>query len=1050
MESARPDYIHGDGNVVMHAPLQLRNANMYGFFVKGALERLQATVDANLNAVAAGRRHFKVLSPYVMLTFTRVGHAASTFPEDREKGWITEVDIITWVMVGQMQEQGGRQRLSRVHWYPCHVWVDDSMALINGRELFGYPKYRCDYEIPDLGADPRRCALAVDAFQTFDPARQSALAPLLDVQATGRSAADKPVASFAELVEEALTLLRSMPDFLDLDAAGWADVLSLLLEPRVDQLFLKQFPDSAGVKAVYQAILNAPARVDAVHGGSLLGYDYQCTVHPFASFPLDRTLGLALGAQPVLLPFNLYFDFTVTEGEVLVDNSQLAPEKIAILGGGVGAMTAAFHLTEQPGWASRYDITVYQMGWRLGGKGASGRNPAYGQRIEEHGLHIWFGFYENAFAMIRKAYDALERPPGAPLRTWQDAFKPHDFIALAEEVAGDWKTWPLDFPEKPGVPGDGEEALTLWQIATSVIAWIEKWLGELHAAHPAGEHLSGPVAAGQAHPDWLQRLAGEAGHAAHVVEAEAVRLGNDARALATAIGALAGGLSADVRTHDAGQHALLESALGGIKAWLDREFAELLDTSDLLRRLYICADLGLCVLGGMLRDGVFRDGFDTINHIDFMDWLRANGANEHYSVQSAPVRGFYDLVFAYVDGDFSQPNVEAGTLLRAMLRIGFCYKGGIMWKMQAGMGDTIFTPMYQVLKQRGVKFRFFHKVEELVADGDSVGEIRLTRQVDVTSGPDHYQPLVNVKGLACWPSGPDLAQIVPEQAALLREHDINLESHWSDWPAVYQARFGQPLPSLVLRRGQDFDRIVFGISIGAIPYLCPTLLAGSPALKQSVEAIKTVVTQAYQVWFDRDLATLGWTQQPRGQEPVLSGFSEPYDTWAPMDQLLCREDWPDGPGAPRNVSYFCSAMPVASFPPPDDHGFPARTADVAKAGAIAQLQTRIGALLPGVAEGGFQWSWLVDPVGGEGVARFDSQYWRANVDPSERYVLSVVDSTRHRLESDGSGYRNLYLAGDWIRTGLNAGCVEAATMAGMQASRAISGHPAVIRGERDF
>ena len=29
---------------------------------------------------------------------------------------------------------------------------------------------------------------------------------------------------------------------------------------------------------------------------------------------------------------------------------------------------------EQPGWQDRYEITVYQMGWRLGGKGASGRN----------------------------------------------------------------------------------------------------------------------------------------------------------------------------------------------------------------------------------------------------------------------------------------------------------------------------------------------------------------------------------------------------------------------------------------------------------------------------------------------------------------------------------------------------------------------------------------------------------------------------------------------------------------------------------------------------
>src|SRR5262249_35639457 len=42
-----------------------------------------------------------------------------------------------------------------------------------------------------------------------------------------------------------------------------------------------------------------------------------------------------------------------------------------------------------------------------------------------------------------------------------------------------------------------------------------------------------------------------------------------------------------------------------------------------------------------------------------------------------------------------------------------------------------------------------------------------------------------------------------------------------------------------------------------------------------------------------------------------------------------------------------------------------------------------------------------------------------------------------------------YLAGDWVRTGINAGCVEAAVQAGLMASRAISGRPAEIVGECD-
>ena len=75
-------------------------------------------------------------------------------------------------------------------------------------------------------------------------------------------------------------------------------------------------------------------------------------------------------------------------------------EHIIVLGGGIGSLSAVFELTNQKSWQDNYDITVYQMGWRLGGKGASGRDQSDHDRILEHGLHIWFGFYQNAFNMM--------------------------------------------------------------------------------------------------------------------------------------------------------------------------------------------------------------------------------------------------------------------------------------------------------------------------------------------------------------------------------------------------------------------------------------------------------------------------------------------------------------------------------------------------------------------------------------------------------------------------------------------------------------------------
>ena len=60
---------------------------------------------------------------------------------------------------------------------------------------------------------------------------------------------------------------------------------------------------------------------------------------------------------------------------------------------------------------------------------------------------------------------------------------------------------------------------------------------------------------------------------------------------------------------------------------------------------------------------------------------------------------------------------------------------------------------------------------------------------------------------------------------------------------------------------------------------------------------------------------MGRTYTPTsGEEPVLSGFVEPFDTWASMDQLLDKEAWPANM-EPKNVAYFCSALPVENCPP---------------------------------------------------------------------------------------------------------------------------------------
>jgi hypothetical protein len=123
----------------------------------------------------------------------------------------------------------------------------------------------------------------------------------------------------------------------------------------------------------------------------------------------------------------------------------------------MAGMAAAWRLSE-PGWEDRFErITVYQRGWRLGGKGASSRGV--NERIEEHGLHIWLGYYENSFRVVRQVYDALDREttaPETPIKTWTDAFQPVTDVGFEDFDGTRWKHWVATFRPNEELPGEGD------------------------------------------------------------------------------------------------------------------------------------------------------------------------------------------------------------------------------------------------------------------------------------------------------------------------------------------------------------------------------------------------------------------------------------------------------------------------------------------------------------------------------------------------------------------------------------------------------------------
>lgn len=702
----------------------------------------------------------------------------------------------------------------------------------------------------------------------------------------------------------------------------------------------------------------------------------------------------------------------------------MSKKKIAILGGGAGAMASAWGLTSKAGWADEYEITVYQRGWRLGGKGATGRelldvpdaepNERY-NRLVEHGFHAWFGFYENAFSVIRECYAELGLD-------WQSSFLPHNRIVLAQEFRGESTPWFLDLTENSGSPGDGDQlppaqtfvenvvetALAVWRQfraggpsetvrdATGIRSYATKPLeGGLHYALTAVERVVSPE--------------------------QAYRL-----VLALLRARTLGGLGQRAGRRALG--ALLETAW----ALARRELEATVDTDVAAYRAYVSLEFMTANLRGILRDELFSGGFDRINDVEYSDWLRGLGTSQR-TLDSVVVRACYDSCFAmFSKGD---RNLEAGTLLRGMLRQLVLYKGSSLYHFAAGTGDTVFAPLFLALRQRGVRFEFFTNVEEIIAKDGVVESIRVERQRELAG--DDYDPLMTIDGAPCWPAQPLEAQLVADDSA---------------GPPDDLERQRAPRRGRVetLARGRDFDVVVCAISVGALEALTRTLCDQSSEWNDMVTRVKTIATQAAQLWFDRPLDEHGW----KLGDALLSTAREPLDTYARLRGVLPAEKWPEP--APQDLYYLCGPLPDepegTSIDPEE------RRRDVRKylegwlEGRSPQLQPYApGAFGPreGTAGVELDWSLLSDPSGATGRARLDAQFVRANVDPSERYVAAEAGTGKYRLRADRSGFANLFLAGDWTDNGINAGCMEAAFMSGLQASRGICGAPRVIVGEHD-
>ncbi|MDM0045953.1 NAD(P)-binding protein [Variovorax dokdonensis] len=731
------------------------------------------------------------------------------------------------------------------------------------------------------------------------------------------------------------------------------------------------------------------------------------------------------------------------------------PMRVAIVGGGVAGMTAAWQLTRhidecreaakdgKAGEAEQFvpplEVTVYERSFRLGGKGGSGRDAA--GRIREHGLHIWLGFYENAFKMMRDCYGMVTPEHGPlPHRTFDDAYFPEPHIGVATRMHGAWEVWSGFLPPMKGMPGDPLDdetnPFTLSGYLARCVALSKALILSLIAPASGKPGKASRSALDEA----LElNLSFDAMRSPGVMldsMTQLLRVGT----LTTAAGVLQALTIVEnwLREHNPAPQfttsvlAFIEALVAQVR----RQLEDVVSVDPQVRQKTQVIDLIMTIMVGLYRDRVLFDpkGLDAINEIDCMDWLRKHGAMRE-SVDSPFVLGLYDLAFCFREGDRSKPALAAGQALRGALRMFFTYRGSLFWRMRSGMGDAMFSPLYSVLKRRGVRFRLAHELES----------------IDFT--PDLGKPEARVQRLTF------KLPCAKAQVAAYSDDALDKGGGWAyEKP---EALAGQS-ERIELHDGEDFDMVIFAMGIDDFRALChvsdeeadkrPGLFRCLPRWDAMQRHVKTVGTQSAQVWLDRSATQLGWMRGPG----LVSALEPPFESWGDLsDTFEAEQNWRDANGIEtvhetRSIAYFTGVLSDKDI---REHGgneerlrklvrdnlyqkltrgmatlWPAATGDVAKPEESPVLKALVG--LDGKP---------LDDL----KEALEQQHMQANFKGSERYTLAMPGTIAYRISPLDLSVANMTIAGDWTECSFNEGCVEAAVMSGMLASHAICGFPAL-------
>ena len=634
------------------------------------------------------------------------------------------------------------------------------------------------------------------------------------------------------------------------------------------------------------------------------------------------------------------------------------------------------------------------------GRAASSRG-VHG-RIEEHGLHVWLGYYDNAFRLMREVYDELDRPttdPECPIADLARRVRPAGRVGRRGPRGGRLAALGRDLrpndqragaPTRPGAP-------------LSVAAFVRSGrcgccsTSRVVAAADERRVPAGVVLSASPEPPPARERRSPAGRrsaccarreiAAMVAAVEAIRL---LEAALPRGGPLAATVARVPRGHARG--------LGARSARRRRR-----PPACRARR-----PRGHLLPGRHPR----RAARDPRLRAPSTTRTSATGSRRHgarpETLESPLVRGMYDLVFAYEDGD---PR-SAAVLRRA---------GPV-----PGRQDVLRLPGIDLLADAGRAWATSCSPPSTRRCGRAgCGSRSSTGSTDCASSATAARSTPSPRARRGWPRRDDYDPLMRvERAALLPSAPLaeQLADHARPGPRVRTGLIAAPRSAgPARRRGLRRRRARHVARHG--PIVLPELIERSPRWRAMVDHVATVATQSLQLWLRRRESELGLAASGRDGQRLRARRSTPTPSMTPPARA---RGWAarTAPGDAR----LLLRRAAGAAPTADPQAAERRRAR--QRGRASSTPLRRHFWPARRARRGFRWDLLCGEGDGGGERTAGQPVLDAPTSTRPTATCSRCRAARPRLRADESGYDNLVLAGDWTNCGLNAGCIEAAVMAG--------------------